>query len=171
MLEILPLTPTDEPFLWDMLYQAIYVPEGAPPLPRTILQTPEIRRYVEGWGREDDWGCLVRVNGVPVGAVWMRLFTGDQRGYGYVDDATPELSIALLPEYRGQGIGEKLLTHLLKTAPNCYPAVSLSVLPDNPALRLYQRLGFEITTKSPSSLTLVRRWEPSVGQSHVTRRP
>ena len=56
-----PLTPSDEPFLWEMLYQALYVPPGLPPLPRDLLYTAELRRYVEGWGRESDSGWLFPV--------------------------------------------------------------------------------------------------------------
>ena len=57
---------------------------------------------------------------------------------------TPELSVAVMPGYRGQGIGTRLLNALLDTASKSYDAVSLSVQADNPALRLYQRLGFEV---------------------------
>lgn len=155
MLELRPLTPADEPFLWEMLYYALYVPQGQPPFPREIVYEPEIRRYVEGWGQEDDKGVLALVEGKPAGAVWIRLFPGEQRGYGYVDDRTPELSIAILPGYRGQGIGTKLITRLLEMVKAQYPQISLSVSPDNPAVRLYVRLRFEIIIQTPSSLTMM----------------
>lgn len=100
-ISIRPMVPGDEAFLWEMLYQAMYVPEGQPALPRDIVQIPEIRIYAEGWGKPDDTGYIAEVEGKAVGAVWLRLLTGDVRGFGYVDDMTPELSIALLPEYRG----------------------------------------------------------------------
>lgn len=157
-IEIRPLTLTDEPFLWEMLYQALYVPEGQPPFPREIVQEPEISRYVQGWGRADDSGFVALAEGQPVGAVWLRLLTGDNRGFGYVDETTPELSIAILPAYRGRGIGRKLMVALLEEAQSCHRAVCLSVSPDNPAKGLYQRLGFEVVGKNGSSLTMVKRW-------------
>lgn len=141
-----------------MLYQALYVPAGQPPFPRDIVYEPDLSRYVQGWGRTDDLGFVALAEGKPVGAVWLRLFTPDQRGFGYVDETTPELSIALLPDYRGRGIGTKLLTHLLDHIQPHYDAVCLSVSPDNPAKRLYQRLGFDVIGKNGSSLTLVKRW-------------
>jgi ribosomal protein S18 acetylase RimI-like enzyme len=158
MIEIRPLTLADEPFLWEMLYQALYVPEGHPPFPREIVRNPEISRYVQGWGKADDLGFIALVEGKPVGAVWLRLLTGDHRGFGYVDATTPELSIAILPEYRGQGIGSKLIVRLLEKTQPRYGAICLSVSADNPAKRLYQKLGFEVTGENGSSLTLVKRW-------------
>ena len=110
------MTQADEPFLWDMLYLALYVPEGNPPLPREVIHSPELSRYVEGWGQPEDEGFLALDGEKPVGAVWLRLLTGDNHGYGYVDDLTPELSIAILPEYRGRGIGKALLFHAFKLA-------------------------------------------------------
>ena len=44
-----PLTSQDEPFLWDMLYHAIFVAEGQPRPPR-ILEEPALAHYVAGWG-------------------------------------------------------------------------------------------------------------------------
>ncbi|HEX9923644.1 MAG TPA: GNAT family N-acetyltransferase [Anaerolineae bacterium] len=155
---IRPLTLADEPFLWDMLYQALYVPAGQPPFPRDIMHEPDISRYAQGWGRADDQGFVALDEGKPVGAVWLRLLTRDQRGFGYVDETTPELSIALLPEYRGQGIGSKLIIHLLDQIQSRYDAVCLSVSPDNPAKRLYERLGFDVVGKNGTALTLVKRW-------------
>ena len=73
MIEIRPLTLADEPFLWGMLYQALYVPEGHSPFPREIVQKPEISRYIQGWGKADDVGFVALDDGKPVGAVWLRL--------------------------------------------------------------------------------------------------
>ena len=157
-IEIRPLTLADEPFLWEMLYQALYVPKGHPPFPREIVQEPEINRYVHDWGKPDDLGFVALDDGKPVGAVWLRLLTGDNRGFGYVDETTPELSVAILPEYRGKGIGSKLIAHLVEKVQSRYVAICLSVSPDNPAERLYQRLGFEVIEDNHSSLKMVKRW-------------
>jgi ribosomal protein S18 acetylase RimI-like enzyme len=155
-----PLTRADEPFLWEMLYHAIYVPEGTPPPPRDIVNEPELSRYVSGWGGPDDFGLMAvdAKTGRPVGAVWLRLMAGDNRGYGYVDGRTPELSMAVLPEHRGRGVGTRLLCDVLESAAGKHGAVSLSVSVDNPARRLYERSGFEAVELSGSSLTMVKRF-------------
>ena len=152
------LTAADEPFLWEMLYQALYVPEGAEPLPRDIVKRPEISRYVQNWGNNDDMGFIAidEIEQRAMGAVWIRLLTGENKGYGYVNDRTPELSIAVLPEYRTRGVGTRLLVHLLKNIQTRYQAISLSVSPNNPALRLYQRLGFEKVEAIGNSLTMIK---------------
>ena len=168
---IRPLTEADEPFLWEMLYQALYVPEGHPPFPREIVQEPEISRYVQGWGKTNDLGFVALEGDKPVGAVWVRLLQGDHRGFGYVDETTPELSIAVYPEYRGKGIGSRLIAHLLEKAQARYRAICLSVSPDNPAIRLYQRLGFEAAGENRSSLTLLKRWnKTSKDKTEQTKR-
>jgi ribosomal protein S18 acetylase RimI-like enzyme len=89
------------------------------------------------------------------------LLKGADQGYGYVDEVTLELTIAVAPEYRGQGVGAKLLAYLLAEAKNRYKAISLSVSPKNPALRLYQRFGFEIVATDSDSLTMIKRYGPS----------
>ena len=151
------LTPADEPFLWDMLYLAVYVPEGSPPLPREIIQAPDMARYVEGWGRAGDDGFMALDGDKPVGAVWIRLLTGDNKGYGYVDDHTPELSIAILPDYRGMGIGRELMDRMLAFALHVYKGVCLSVSRDNPAVRLYGSCGFTTVADDPTTLIMVTR--------------
>jgi ribosomal protein S18 acetylase RimI-like enzyme len=157
LIEFRPLTRDDEPFLWEMLYQALYVPKGNPPLPREVIHTPELSRYVEGWGQPGDEGFLALVDGIPVGAVWIRLLIGDNRGYGYVDDQTPELSIAILPEYRGMGIGESLMLRLFESVKDRHVSICLSVSADNPARRLYERLGFIEVGDESQSLKMVKR--------------
>lgn len=159
--QIRPLKPSDEPFLWEMLYYALYVPEGAEPLPRNIVKTPGLIHYVQGWGQPGDDGfvAIVTDSGQPIGAAWLRLLTGERRGYGYVDDGTPELSIAVLPEHRGQGVGTQLLSRLLESARRKYPAISLSVAQNNPAIRLYERMGFKVVRQVGDSVTMRKSWE------------
>ena len=152
---IRPLTSADESFLWEMLYEAVYVPEGQPVLPREIIQIPELARYVQGWGREGDCGLLYTIASQPIGAAWLRLPIGEHKGYGYIDDDIPELSIAVLPHYRGQGIGTQLLTHLLASEWG-QVSISLSVSTDNPAARLYERFDFEVISKDEGSLLMKR---------------
>jgi GNAT superfamily N-acetyltransferase len=151
------LTPADEPFLWDMLYMAIHMPEGSPLPPREIVHSPELARYVDGWGKPGDEGFMALDGEKPVGAVWIRLLTGENKGYGYVDDATPELSIALLPEYRGQGIGRQLIGWLLEFSLPVYSGVCLSVSRDNPAVKLYETCEFVVVNSDPSTLVMVAR--------------
>src|SRR3989304_1852296 len=111
---IRPLTKEDQPFLWSMLYQALHVPQdGDPPSPE-IMKRPELRRYVQAWGQPEDLGFVATDDVLrrPVGAAWIRLLAGENRGYGHVDDSTSELSMAVLPAYRGRGGGSLLVTPL-----------------------------------------------------------
>jgi ribosomal protein S18 acetylase RimI-like enzyme len=92
--------------------------------------------------------ALDAVSGRSVGAAWLRLLTGAERGYGHVDDRTPELAIATAPGHRGRGAGSLLIGHLLAIASERFERVSLSVRLDNPARRLYERMGFELVPGS-----------------------
>lgn len=158
---IRPLSPSDQQFLWEMLYQSLHVPAGGRPFPRDVISRPELAKYVQSWGRAGDLG-YVAVNGGEgelIGAAWLRLLTGDGGGYGYVDDETPELGMAVLSEYRGGGVGSELLRCLLASAGAVYRAVSLSVSAGNPAARLYERAGFERVGERGTSVTMVKRLE------------
>ena len=157
------LTTDDEPFLWQMLYHAIYIPAGAPAPPLSSIHSPELARYVVGWGRTHDYGWLASdsTTGQPVGAIWLRLLVGDHQGYGFVDDQTPELSLAVLPNFRGCGIGTALLQKVCQS-PYGEQAISLSVSHDNPAIRLYERCGFTVVDHDATSLVMVRDPQSSV---------
>jgi ribosomal protein S18 acetylase RimI-like enzyme len=145
-------TPRDEPFLLEMLYEALFVVPGEASFPRSVLDDPDIAHYVKGYGRAGDVGFVaVSAGGQPIGAAWTRQFTGDEPGYGYVDDDTPELSIAVVDEHRGAGLGSQLLARLLEQIPRC----SLSVDHRNPAAGLYERLGFKVVERSGRSLTMI----------------
>lgn len=157
------LTQDDEAFLWEMLYHALYVPTGHAPFPKEIVSQPELAKYVLEWGKKDDLGfaAVSKITFDPVGAVWIRLFTADIKGYGYVSDQIPELSIAILPGYRNQGIGTALLKHLIEEVKQKYPGLSLSVSSCNPVIQLYRRMGFEVITESETSLTMVKNFDRS----------
>ncbi len=96
-------TAADQTFLREMLYESLYVPAGREPFSRAILEHPDVAKYVEGWGRKGDLALIAEHNEAGVGATWVRRLKGTARGYGYVDDETPELSASLLPAYRGRG--------------------------------------------------------------------
>lgn len=147
-----PATPADEPFLREMLYLAIFVPPGAPPPPTDIVDEPGLSHYVAGFGtRRGDLGFVVE-DKQTVGAAWVRRLTSDDPGYGYVDNNTPELSMAIVPGQRGRGIGTALLERLVGQVPRC----SLSVDDRNRALALYERSGFVVVDGAGHSLTMLR---------------
>lgn len=151
---IRPLTQQDELFLWQMLYEAAHMQAEGKTI-QDAMTHPDLAKYVQGWGSKDDLGFVAihQSKHQPVAAAWLRLLTAQNPGYGYIDDRTPELAIATLPEYRNQGIGTLLLIHLLKIAKTTYPSISLSIRSTNPALHLYQRLGWQIV---PGSETVNR---------------
>jgi ribosomal protein S18 acetylase RimI-like enzyme len=152
------LSPSDQQLLREMLYLSLHVPEGGAPFPRDVIDRPEIARYVSGWGRDGDIGFVAvdAGSGEPIGAAWLRLLKGDEKGYGYVDEETPELGMAVLPEHRGRGVGSELLGRLLESAATVYRSVCLSVSADNPAVRLYERAGFRRVRECGTSLKMLK---------------
>jgi ribosomal protein S18 acetylase RimI-like enzyme len=143
-ISIAPARPQDEEFLWMMIYYAAQMERDGAASPFAAQDHHYLKRYVSGWGAPNDVGVIGYEGSKPIGAVWSRLLTGDNRTYGYVDDDTPELAAAVLPEYIGKGVGTKLLRAYLNKAEVLFPAVALTVRVDNPAFRLYRRMGFVI---------------------------
>jgi ribosomal protein S18 acetylase RimI-like enzyme len=77
----------------------------------------------------------------------------------YVDRWTREIrimDIALLPEHRGAGLGTGLLRGLMEEAAAAGKALSIHVEKFNPALRLYDRLGFRV--KEDKGVYLLMEW-------------
>lgn len=155
---IKPLARADQKALWEILYYAIHVPPDAKSPPRNIVRQSKLKRYVEHWGQGNDLGFGAFLEHKLIGAAWLRLLTGENKGYGYWSDETPELSIALAPEYRGQGIGTRLLQTLLDAADLRFRAISLSVDKDNRARHLYERCGFVIVKYDANSLVMLNQF-------------
>ena len=157
LIDFAAAVPGDRVFLEDMLYEALFIPPGEARPPRSVLDLPGIAHYVAGWGRPGDFGVIARSGEEAVGAAWFRLFPSGARGFGYVDDATPELSMAVRPDRRGLGIGTALLERLCAAArERGFGRISLSVDVRNRALRLYRRLGFEVVAEADLAYTMVK---------------
>ena len=157
-LSILPVTADDLPFVREMLYEAAFWRDtsGAPPIDEA-LDRAWLALYVEGWGRPGDDGLIARLGGAPAGAVWVRRFDDEVHGYGYVDESTPELSIAVTQEHRGRGVGRCLLmTMMVQLRFQAVAGVSLSVEDDNPARALYEDLGFVPVKAVDGATTMLR---------------
>jgi len=144
-------TVQDVRFLRDMLHHAYYWKERVPdegPGP--------VQLYVKAWGRPGDAAMIALVDGFPAGAAWFRLFQKSSPGYGFVDEQTPELAIAVVPNARGKGVGSALLDALLERARSeGHRSLSLSVDRLNEgAIALYQQYGFQQVAETGDSLTL-----------------
>ena len=132
--------------LENMLYEAIYQPDEQNLIPRSVLKIPEVFAYIKDFEKLKDDYCLVaECRGEIIGAVWVRIISGETKGYGYVDDETPEFAISLFKEYRNRGIGTDLMKKMIACLKEKkYAQTSLNVKKENYVARLYTKLGFEI---------------------------
>ena len=153
------MRPEEYSLLREFLYQAIYLPAGVDPPPRSVVDLPELQIYIADFGTRPGDRCIVaEAAGKVVGAAWCRIMAD----YGHIDNDTPSLAISLLPEYRGQGIGTQLLNGLLLLLrERGYRRASLSVQKENPALRLYQRTGFRIVAEK--GIEYLMLWDGTQG--------
>jgi ribosomal protein S18 acetylase RimI-like enzyme len=137
MISLRPVTPKDEEFLarvyastrWDEL-----APTGWSDEDKFVF----CRRQFDAQSahyRENYPGASLQVienAGVPIGRLYVARLELEIR----------IMDIALLPEHRGSGIGTKLLRELQNEAQSAGKSLTIHVERFNPALRLYDRLGF-----------------------------
>jgi GNAT superfamily N-acetyltransferase len=144
-----PVDGHDVRFLRDMLRHA-YHPRLSEDAERPVY------RYVQNWGRPGDDGVVAMEGPNAYGAAWHRLFAADEPGFGFVDERTPELTIAVVPSRRGKGAGKELLEALLARArANGFDAISLST--DAAQVGWYERFGFATVAETPHAVTMVAR--------------
>ena len=158
MIELRPATSEDLELLKRALFEAVsWNPERELPPYEFVIAHPELARYHDGWGRTGDLAVIAERGGEPVGASLCRLFTPDDHGHGYVDDATPELAVAVWEGHRGEGIGTRLMSAIedAARAAGC-SQISLSVDADNPAQRLYERLGYATLTVDEGGVRMLK---------------
>ena len=155
-LEIRTARAEDLGFLEAMLFEAFFWDATVErPALLVFREHPEFTKLLSGWGRHGDLGVVAEDGGQQLGAAWFRLWTTEVHSYGFVDEASPELGLAVPLIYRRKGIGRVLLTELIARArADRFPALSLSVNPFNPARSLYESLGFQKVGESGTSWTL-----------------
>lgn len=144
---------SETPLLEDFLYEAIFIPKGVAPPPRSIIKNEDLQVYVRDFGQSPDDKCLVaEVDGKIVGAVWSRIM----EDYGHIADGIPSLAISLYKEYRNQGIGTALLQQMIQLLQReGYEKVSLSVQKENYASRMYLKAGFDVLKEPEEEYIMV----------------
>jgi GNAT superfamily N-acetyltransferase len=136
----------DTRFLRDLLRHAYHWRLGDPDLP--------VYRYVQNWGRPGDAGVVAFDGPNAYGAAWYRLFPAVAPGFGFVDEETPELTIAVVPSHRGKGTGGELLAALLGQArTEGFSRISLSAEPGQTGF--YEKHGFGELRREDGTVTMV----------------
>ena len=133
------ITDADHPFLRD-LYAGVRAAELAPvawpeEAKRRFLDEQfalQHQHYLKNYVGADL--LLIEKDGAAIGRVYVYRTPAEIR----------LMDIALVPAERGLGIGSALLHELMHEARTTSCEVTLHVEPDNPAQRLYQRLGFRL---------------------------
>jgi ribosomal protein S18 acetylase RimI-like enzyme len=150
--EIRPINPDEIDVLDDFLYEAIFQRDTDNLVPKNIIEKPELQVYIKDFGKPDD-NCLVAVcDGKIVGAVWTRII----KGFGSVDEKTPECAISLYRDYRGQGIGTNLMREMLELLRSKgYKQTSLAVQKENYAVKMYKAVGIEINEELEEEYLMV----------------
>ncbi len=145
----------EQAFLEDFLYEAIFIPEGVEAPSREIIQLPELQVYITDFGKKPDDICfLAEADGKVAGAVWVRVM----EDYGHLEEGVPSFAISLYKEYRNQGIGTALMKRMLQELSiRGYEKASLAVQKANYAVRMYQKVGFEIVGENEEEYLMMWR--------------
>ena len=143
------------PLLEKFLYEAIFIPDGVEPPPKSIIYRPELQVYISEFGKsKHDIALVADVNGEIVGAVWIRIMND----YGHIDDNTPSLAISVDKAYRNKGIGTALVKEMLSILKRRrYEQVSLSVQKANFAAEMYRKLGFQVIGENEEEYLMVKK--------------
>jgi GNAT superfamily N-acetyltransferase len=158
VIELRPATDADVEHLKRALFEAVaWNPERELPPYECAIAHPELVRYHDGWGRHGDLAVIADDDDVVGGVSLCRLFTDEDHGHGYVDPETPELAVAVWNGHRGEGIGTLLMDGIEEAARAAgFSQLSLSVDADNPARRLYERLGYAQLTVDDGGVRMLK---------------
>jgi GNAT superfamily N-acetyltransferase len=114
-MHIRPGVPADRAFLEIMLREAAFPGDPSTSVD-DVMARPDLAMTIPDFSRPGDLAFVAEVDGVHVGAAWCRCFTDREHSWGYLDDSTPELGIAVAEPFRGRGVGSALLDALIERA-------------------------------------------------------
>ncbi|MBU5590149.1 GNAT family N-acetyltransferase [Clostridium sp. MSJ-4] len=139
--------------LSDFLYESIFIPEGIEAPPKSIINIPEFQVYVSDFGSwKHDRALIAETDGKVIGVVWVRIMND----YGHINDETPSFAISLYKEYRGLGIGTAMMRKMISILKaSGYEQVSLSVQKANYAVKMYQKVGFEVFCENEEEYIMI----------------
>lgn len=134
-------TASDIPFMTSMLLESC-IASGVFIEPDKLHEFPDTEIYVKGWSEEKEFGIIAETeSGELVGATWIRNLPG--LGHS-VNEQLPEITIAVVSQYRKKGIASELMNRLYKLSVKYgISKLSLGVHRDNlPAINLYKKQGW-----------------------------
>ena len=139
--------------LEDFIYEAIFIPEGVSPPPKSIINQPDLQVYIKDFGKEKDDICFVaETDNKIIGAVWVR----DMNDYGHIEDGVPSFAISLYKPYRNFGIGTELMTTMIsELSQRGYKKASLAVQKENYAVKMYRKVGFEVIRETEEEFIMI----------------
>ena len=152
----------------DIAFRALYAEVREPELRLTGWSAAEKQAFCDSqYGLQDQHYRCHYAEFEP----WAICFDGSVIGRLYfaaVEDMLALMDIAIAAEHRNKGIGTALLQDLLGHADRQKRAVRLYVEPDNPALRLYRRLGFVEFGEAGAVYREMRRQPPAIDERSFT---
>lgn len=139
-----PVEPSESVLIFSFLTLAARMAESNEPSQKALIDD-QLTKYWRDWGRRDDIGVVAvrKDDGLPLSCAWVRAFPSDDPDC--IGEGILVLAVATIASARGTGVGTQVLGELIercRAVPHC-AGISLSVRVENPAVRLYQRLGFQ----------------------------
>lgn len=141
-----PLATTDDPLLAAATLDNVNWSEDRFTM-NDVRERSDFRHYTRLVPERGDFGLVAEDAGGCLAVAWAMFLPTDDPGYGFLDESTPEISLWVRADSRGQGVGRLLLRRLQQEAAmRGLHTLSLSVEAGNYAQRLYASEGFTHVT-------------------------
>ncbi len=145
-------------FLATVVYIAHYPTRFPIPNAQIARHMPPVSLWIDQWGKKGDMALIAQQEDQFLGAACYRLFSARDQAAGFLDQQTPVLLLAVLPQYRDHGVGRRLLATLMQRAKEAsFSALSLAVTIHNPAISLYEHTGFHPVRVNEKLLVIMER--------------